>query len=193
MTLDGFKTENFLKIIQKTKSKQEITACKSSFFASHFLLLLLGAGRSQDRQSWWMESSSLISASPSSWNTFYKISEHAILFVYSLVLWRKRWRLPFSFLALTFSTISRMSRSGQSLIVTWAVSSEPPKRTWTMAGLSPGKLGPLCKKEWPIIRPAMANMLFSSSSSDTEGMRWSDSPSNILVTATPPASVMVSV
>lgn len=98
-----------------------------------------------------------------------------------------------SFHALTFSTISRMSRSGQSLIVTGAVSSEPPKRTWTMVGLSPGKLGPLCKKEWPIIRPAMVNTLFSSSSSDTEGIRWSDSPSNILVTATPPAAVMVSV
>lgn len=58
-----------------------------------------------------------------------------------------------------------------------------------MAGLSPVKLGPLCKKEWPIIRPAMVNMLFSSSSAATEGMRWSGSPSKNLMSATQPATV----
>lgn len=90
----------------------------------------------------------------------------------------------------TIFKVSRMSRSGQSCIVIGVVSSEPPKRTWIMAGLSPVNLGPLCKKEWPIIRPAMVNMLFSSSSTETEGMRWSGSPSKILMLATQPATVV---
>ena len=71
---------------------------------------------------------------------------------------------------LTISTASRMSRSGQSRIVTRVVSSEPSKRVCMMAVLSPGKLGPWCKKEWPIIRPAMVNMSPSSSSRETEGI-----------------------
>lgn len=183
-----FNTEKSEKVMQKKNpNKSSITACKSSFLASHFLLLLLGEGKSHDRQRWWIEASSFNSASPSSWNK-KKCKENLIIYV--LILQRVKWKQAFLFL-LTLSTISRMSRSGQSLIVTGAVSAKPPKRTWIMAGLSPGKLGPLCKKEWPIILPAMVNMLFSSSSTDTEGMRWSGSPSNTLMVAMLPAAVMV--
>lgn len=93
------------------------------------------------------------------------------------------------FFIFTIFTMSRMSRSGQSCIVTGVVSSEPPKRMWIIAGLSPGKLGPRYKKEWPIIRPATVNMSLSRSSSKTEGMRWSGSPSKILLMATFPVTV----
>lgn len=94
------------------------------------------------------------------------------------------------FFIFTIFNVSRMSRSGQSRTVTGVVSSEPSNRMWIMAGLIPGKLGPLCKKEWPIIRPATVNMLFSSSSSETDGIRWSCSPSKILMMAALPATAI---
>lgn len=74
-----------------------------------------------------------------------------------------------------------MSRSGQSSNVMGAVSSDPPNKTCRTAGLRPGKLGPLCRKECPIILPAMVNRRLSIRSAETDGIRWSDSPSKILV------------
>lgn len=122
-------------------SKQEITACKSSFFASHFLLLLLGAGKSQDRQSWWMESSSLNSASPSSWNTFYKTSEHAILFVYSLRLWRKRWRLPLVFTLSPFPPFLGCQGRGSLLSLQEQFLANPQREREQWLGWVPGSWG----------------------------------------------------
>lgn len=50
--------------------------------------------------------------------------------VYVWILKRVKWRLPFLFL-ITFSTISRMSRSGQSPIVTGANGQSSCRQRWT--------------------------------------------------------------
>lgn len=88
---------------------------------------------------------------------------------------------------LTKLMVCLMSRSGQSSGVMVAVSMGPPRRTWITAGLIPANLGPLWRKECPIILPAIKKRSESRTTCDADGIRWSLWPSKRSVTWPMPA------
>ena len=112
------------------------------------------------------------------------VTRHIVYLKWDLHLQAQHWNYnskpmycALSYTILTGVIVFRTSMSVMSSRTMVAVCGVPPARTCNTAGLSPVRRGPLWRKAWPIIRPAMTNMSFWIKIFDVEGTRWSGWPS----------------
>lgn len=161
----------------QTNKTAKLTAWDNSCWNSQSWLLDDGTGRSHKRQ---RSVNRVISFSVSSVFLSYKskLKMWKNITIIQCHFHTKSKNLVLKYLiklqVLTKLIVSLWSMSGQSCSVRAeaALSASPPVRRMITGKLSPERQGPPCKKEWPIIRPAIWNRLLSRSTAHAEGTRW---------------------